>query len=39
MMRGFTVFGSTPSSSGLAAILRSMASRVNSSCGIGPMMP
>jgi hypothetical protein len=39
MMRGLILVVSTPASSGLAAILRSMASRVNSDFGIGPMMP
>jgi hypothetical protein len=38
-MRGLTFFGSTPASSGLAAILRWIASGENSLCGIGPMMP
>ena len=38
-MRGRTFFASTPANSGLAAILRSIASRVNSLCGMGPMMP
>jgi len=39
MMRGLMPVVSTPASSGFFAILASMASRVNSVCGIGPMMP
>ncbi len=38
-MRGFTLSGSTPASSGLALILALIASGENSLCGIGPMMP